>query len=90
MAKKNKPNKLAASASRKLASIGVPKFTTRDLAHALYHLQQDGRAERLQMPDGSFAWRVPGNDGEPGLVPETPELLSWLDRFEADPSLHQH
>jgi hypothetical protein len=89
MAKK-KPTKLQQAARKRLEAIGNKPVSVRDVAHALYHLQQDGRTERVEMEAGTFGWTLPNDRGEPMVVPETPELVAWLERFGADPGAHGH
>ena len=87
MTKKNnkkKPNALATAATKKLAQIGAPKMSPEQLAHAMMHAETDGRAERVPLDDGSWAWKIQGPDGTPQLLKPTPEILSALERFERD------
>lgn len=82
--KKKKPSALASAATRKLAQIGAPKMSPEQLAHAMMHAETDGRAERVPLDDGSWAWKIQGPDGTQQLLKPTPEILAALERFERD------
>jgi hypothetical protein len=84
MAKKKKKSALAQAATRKLATIGGPKMSPEEVAHVLYHAEQRGEVERVPLEDGSWAWVVPGPNGQPQMLKPTPEMLTVIHRFEAE------
>lgn len=90
MAKKNKkPSALAAAASKRLARIGAPD--PGEVAHAMFHAEQNGEVERVPLEDGSWAWAVPDPQGGPTrLMKPTPEMLVMLAQFEREGHPHQH
>jgi hypothetical protein len=86
---KSKPKKkngaLAAAASRKLAGIGGQgKYTPEDVAHAMMHAEEDGQAQRVDLDDGTWGWRIQGPGGETKILKPTPEILAALARFERE------
>jgi hypothetical protein len=86
MAGKNKKKKggaLAAAARKKLENIGPKPMTEYDVAHAMWHLEEQGRAVRVPLDDGSWAWAVRGQNGEQQVLKPTPEMLRVLEHFEA-------
>jgi hypothetical protein len=86
--KKKKGGALAAAASRKLARIAAPqKITAEELAHAMFHAEERGEAERVPTEDGGWAWRVATPNG-PQMIKPTPEVLEALAQFEA--GHHEH
>ena len=82
--KKRAKSALAQAASKKLSGIGGPKMTAEDVAHVLWHAEQRGEVERVELEDGSWAWMLPGQGGEPQMLKPTPEMLAILDRFERE------
>jgi len=82
--KKKKGNALAAAASKRLARIGARDpggMSPEDLAHTMFHAEQDGRAERVPTDDGGWAWQVMTPEG-PRLLKPTPEVLDALAQIE--------
>lgn len=85
--KKQKKSALAQAASRKLANIGAPRMSPEDIAHAMFHAEERGEAERVPLEDGTWAWAVQGPNG-PQLLKPTPEMLAALARFETGHHAH--
>ncbi|MBL8609293.1 MAG: hypothetical protein JNL38_18330 [Myxococcales bacterium] len=86
---KKKKNSLAASASRRLGSIGGPKLSAQDIAHMMFHAEERGEVERVPMEDGSWAWLLPQQpDGKRPMIKPTPEVLEHLARFETNHQPH--
>ncbi len=84
---KAKKTKLAAAASRKLATIAGPKITPEEMAHMLYHAEQRGEVERVGLEDGSWAWVLPSQgpgQGAPQMLKPTPAMLEVIDHFERE------
>lgn len=79
--KKKKGGALAAAASKRLSRIGAPQMTAEELAHTMFHAEENGQAERVPTEDGAWAWRVQTPDG-PRMLKPTPEVLEALARFE--------
>lgn len=79
--KKKKPSALASAATRRLAQIGAPKMTPEHLAHMMMHAEEDGRAQRVELEDGTWAWQIMDEKGQAQLLKPTPEMLAALDRF---------
>ena len=84
MAKKKRKSALAAAASKKLSSIGGPKMSPEDVAHVLWHAEQRGEVERVPLEDGSWAWVMPGEGGQPQMLKPTPQMLEVIARFERE------
>ncbi len=82
--KKRAKGALAQAASKKLSGIGGPKMTAEDVAHVLWHAEQRGEVERVELEDGSWAWMLPGQGGQPQMLKPTAEMLAILDRFERE------
>ena len=82
--KKRAKSALAQAASKKLSGIGGPKMTAEDVAHVLWHAEQRGEVERVELEDGSWAWMLPGQGGQPQMLKPTPEMLAILDGFERE------
>lgn len=77
-----KKSALAAAASRKLQSIGVPKMTPHQLTHMLYHAEERGEVERVPTDDGAWAWLLPADkDGVRQQLKPTEEMLQALEGF---------
>ncbi len=88
MAKKNnKKSALAAAASRRLSRIGQPD--PEEVAHAMFHAEERGEVQRVDLDDGSWAWAFKDGSGETRVLKPTPEMLAALARFQADPG-HAH
>lgn len=85
MAKKKK-SALQEAASRRLARIGQPD--PEEIAHAMFHAEQRGEVQRVQLDDGSLAWQFADNDGQQRLMRITPPMLAALSRFEHDHPEH--
>jgi hypothetical protein len=89
MAKKK--SKLQEAATRRMQALAQPKITPEQFAHAMFHAEQQGQVERVPLDDGSWAWLLPvDKTGKRPIVKPTPEMLSALNRFETDPSAHDH
>ena len=84
--KKNKKSPLAAAATRRLEKLGPApvKMTAEQIAHALLHAEERGEVQRTTLDDGSWAWVMPGKDGQPQVMKPTPEMLEALERFETE------
>ena len=81
---KKKKSKLNASATRRLAQIGVPKMTAFDVAHAMFHAEERGEVERVGLDDGSWGWLMPPDGtGQRPMMRPTPEILAHLARIAA-------
>lgn len=77
-----KKSALAAAAARKLQSIGMPKMTPHQLAHALYHAEERGEVERVPTDDGGFAFLLPPDkEGVRQQLKPTPEMIQALEGF---------
>ena len=83
---KKKGSALAAAASKRLARIGggEGKYSPEEIAHAMMHAEERGEAERVDLGDGSWGWRVQGPDGKLQILKPTPEMLAALERFERE------
>ena len=81
---KKKKSALANAASKKLASIGGPRMTPEQLAHAMMHAEADGQAERVTFDNGEWGWRVTMPDGTVRMLKPTPEILAALEKFERE------
>jgi hypothetical protein len=82
---KKKPNSaLAAAASRKLARIGTPQGTHSpdEIAHAMFHAEQRGDAERVTFEDGTWGWQLRTPDGKVEILRPTPEIVAAVERFD--------
>jgi hypothetical protein len=80
---KKKNSALAAAASRKLAGIGTgPQYSPDQIAHAMFHAEERGEAERVTLEDGSWAWRMRGPDGQTQILKPTPEILEAVSKFD--------
>jgi hypothetical protein len=82
--KKKKKSVLAAAASKKLATIGAPKMSAEEVAHALLHAEESGDVKRVDLDDGSWGWAMRGPDGKTRVIKPTPEMLEALERFERE------
>jgi hypothetical protein len=80
---KKKNAALAAAAGRRLARIGAPTgYSPDEIAHAMFHAEERGDAERVSLEDGTWAWRVKGPGGEVQMIRPTKEILEAVARFD--------
>jgi hypothetical protein len=82
-AKKKKGGALAAAARKKLENIGPKPMTPEDVAHAMWHMEEQGRVQRVPLEDGTWAWAFRGQNGEPQVLKPTPEMLRVIEHFES-------
>jgi hypothetical protein len=88
--KKKKKGGLAASASRRLASIGGPKLSPQDIAHMMFHAEERGEVERVPLDDGSWGWLLPQQpDGKRPVIKPTPDVLQHLAALEKHHEPHE-
>ncbi len=90
MPKKNKKSALAQAASRKLARIAGPRMSPQEIAHTLWHAEQRGEVQRVDLDDGSWGWAAPGPDGKVQILKPTPEMLAAVDALDVEGHPHEH
>jgi hypothetical protein len=91
MATKKKKSALAEAASRRLMAIGLPKMTSHDIAHAMYHAEERGEVERVASDEApGWAWLLPAQGSMPRQrIQPTAEMLESLTQLAAGQG-HNH
>jgi hypothetical protein len=81
--KKKKKSALARAARKKLEQIGPARATPEEIAHAMFHAEEDGLVRRVWIDDERWVWTFNDPHGNPRALEPTPEMLAALERFEA-------